>query len=213
MKCPVCNLNNNQHFFEDKFRSYNKCSVCDLVFVPAKFYLNEIDEKNIYDKHENNSNDLNYRKFLSKLHNPLSKYLKKHQLGLDFGCGSGPTLSKMLEEDGHKIVLYDKYYYKNEEYLNQQFDFIVSTEVFEHLQSPIVELSRLVDILVIKGYLGIMTKMRDDQLEFKKWYYKNDPTHINFYSNETFKWIENKYPLEIVSLNNDMVIYLKTRAK
>jgi len=35
-----------------------------------------------------------------------------------------------------------------------------------------------------------MTDMYDSKIDFSRWYYKNDPTHVFFYSSETFQWIQ-----------------------
>ena len=48
--------------------------------------------------------------------------------GLDFGCGPGPCLSVMLEEQGHSLQLYDLYYANNRLLVNTEYDFITATE-------------------------------------------------------------------------------------
>lgn len=35
-----------------------------------------------------------------------------------------------------------------------------------------------------------MTDLYKSDIDFPKWYYKNDPTHVFFYSDEAFKWIQ-----------------------
>ncbi|MGB2360319.1 MAG: methyltransferase, partial [Porticoccaceae bacterium] len=58
-------------------------------------------EKAIYDQHQNSPDDLQYRRFLSRLTEPLLERLGPCSRGLDFGCGPGPTLSVMMAEQGH----------------------------------------------------------------------------------------------------------------
>ena len=109
MPCPLCN-GNTAFFFEDERRAYQQCKKCALIFVPAEFHLMRAEEKAQYDLHENNPKDSDYRQFLSRLSDPLIRKLSPNSSGLDFGCGSGPTLSVILEEAGHQVALYDPFY-------------------------------------------------------------------------------------------------------
>ncbi|MCK5520725.1 MAG: hypothetical protein KAI81_06405, partial [Candidatus Marinimicrobia bacterium] len=97
-RCPLCNYSNIEFYFEDKFRHYLHCPVCDLVFVPSEFHLSPEAEKTRYDLHNNNPKDPGYQKFLSRLSNPLLQELSTQQSGLDFGCGPGPALAQMMEK-------------------------------------------------------------------------------------------------------------------
>ncbi len=173
----------------------------------SEHYLSDKDEKEIYNRHENSPDDQRYRDFLSRLFIPLTKKLKPNSAGLDFGSGSGPTLSIMLEEIGHKMSIYDKYYCDKTEVLERDYDFITSTEVIEHLKQPGLEIKRLLEILKPNGYFGIMTKFASDLDHFVSWHYKNDPTHICFYSLKTFKWIAKTYSLTFEVVGSDVIIF------
>lgn len=35
-----------------------------------------------------------------------------------------------------------------------------------------------------------MTNMYSPEIDFNAWYYKNDKTHVFFYSDEAFNWIQ-----------------------
>ncbi len=115
-------------------------------------------EKDHYDQHENDPNDRSYRQFLSRLSTPVNARLKPKSNGLDFGCGPGPTLSKMFVEAGHSMQVYDPYYAPNPSTLKGTYDFITLSEVIEHLQQPRLELMTLWKLLRPNGLLGIMTK-------------------------------------------------------
>jgi hypothetical protein len=39
------------------------------------------------------------------------------------------------------------------------------------------------------GKLYCKTDIYKDEIDFKSWYYKDDPTHVFFYHEEAFKWI------------------------
>ncbi|NIO11952.1 MAG: methyltransferase domain-containing protein, partial [Deltaproteobacteria bacterium] len=92
---------------------------------------------------------------------------------------------------------------------NDHYDFITATEVLEHLHEPGLELARLWAILKPGGHLGIMTRMAEPEMEFSNWYYKNDPTHVCFYSRETFKWLASHWETDVEFPDNDVILFQK----
>jgi len=206
--CPLCQHSEATPFFQEH-RDYFKCSECSLVFVPPQQYLSKNEEKAFYDLHENRSDDPGYRHFLSRMFKPLSQQLKENSFGLDFGSGPGPTLSIMFEEAGHEMEIYDSFYAPDIQVLQQQYDFITATEVIEHLHHPRIELDRLWSCLRPNGLLGIMTKRVLNQEAFQNWHYKNDLTHICFYSLETFQWLANYWNATCSVPEKDVIIFRK----
>ena len=185
-----------------------QCLNCDFVFVPSQYHLSESEEKKRYDTHNNNPDDPRYRQFLSQLTEPLNEIISSDSYGLDFGCGPGPTLSLMMQEKGHQMDLYDKFYAKNQSVFKKSFDFITLTEVLEHLCDPVFELERLASILKPKGILAVMTQTLAQDIDFKSWYYKNDPSHISFYNDKSLTGLASLLELEITQFS-DRVIFFK----
>ena len=208
--CPLCNTNQKLVFLSDAEREYYRCSCCDLIFVPREYHLSEIDQRARYDSHNNDPGDLRYRNFFKQLLVPLLAILPSNSYGLDFGSGPGPTLSLMLEEWGHNVDLYDKFYAQNDAVFQNRYDFITTTEVVEHLPNPLKDLEALVKILQKGGILAIMTEIVSPQLDFTNWYYKNDPSHVCFYSEKTFFYLANLLGLEIVTLSERVIILRKS---
>jgi len=208
--CPLCNTNQKLVFLSDAEREYYRCSCCDLIFVPREYHLSEIDQRARYDSHNNDPGDLRYRNFFKQLLVPLLAILPSNSYGLDFGSGPGPTLSLMLEEWGHNVDLYDKFYAQNDAVFQNRYDFITTTEVVEHLPNPLKDLEALVKILQKGGILAIMTEIVSPQLDFTNWYYKNDPSHVCFYSEKTFVHLANLLGLEIVTLSERVIILRKS---
>jgi len=208
--CLLCNTNQKLVFLSDAEREYYRCSCCDLIFVPREYHLSEIDQRARYDSHNNDPGDLRYRNFFKQLLVPLLAILPSNSYGLDFGSGPGPTLSLMLEECGHNVDLYDKFYAQNDAVFQNRYDFITATEVVEHLPNPLKDLEALVKILQKGGILAIMTEIVSPQLDFTNWYYKNDPSHVCFYSEKTFIYLANLLGLEIVSLSERVIILRKS---
>ena len=209
--CPLCSGSSIEHYAQDKKRDYRRCLACDLVFVDKAQQLSPEEEKAVYQQHENNPEDIGYRRFLSRMFQPMQERIAPGSQGLDFGCGPGPTLSLMFEEAGHKMAVYDPYFADTPDVLNKTYDFITSTEVFEHLSSPETVLEQLLQILKPGGWLGIMTKRVIDQEAFSRWHYKNDPTHITFFSDTTFRWIAETYDLRLYLVDQDVVLLQKDR--
>ena len=207
--CPLCGSAQTAHFHVDERREYHRCSACDLVFVPAAFFVSREEEKGLYDMHENDPQDRAYRQFLSRLFKPMQERIPEHASGLDFGSGPGPTLSLMFEEQGHRVCLYDRFYAPDETVLHEKYDFITATEVAEHLHQPAFELERLWSLLRPAGWLGIMTRRLGPEQHFADWHYKNDPTHVIFFSDLTFLWLAGRWSTTATFFGPDVVLLQK----
>ncbi|MEM7033300.1 MAG: class I SAM-dependent methyltransferase [Chloroflexota bacterium] len=208
--CPLCADINISLFHQDQQREYHRCKACLLVFVLPQYFLSSEAEKAEYDLHQNSPEDHGYRRFLSRLFTPMEQRLSPNSEGLDFGSGPGPTLSVMLEEVGHTVQLYDHFYAQNPDAFTQSYDFITATEVVEHLHQPHQELNRLWACLRAGGYLGIMTKLVRDQAAFATWHYKNDLTHVCFFSHTTFECLAEVWQAMLHFEGADVIIFEKT---
>ena len=207
--CPLCTCSRIRHYYKDRHRSYLQCPCCSLIFVPPEYHLAIPEEKANYDLHENTPDDPGYRRFLSRLTVPLLALLSPGQKGLDFGCGPGPALAAMLQEQGYEVDLYDPFYHDDPAVFNRQYDFICTTEVVEHLRHPGQEFERLFSMLRPGGTLGIMTKLAAGRERFANWHYIRDLPHICFYEQATFAYIAEKYGAELVVIGNDVVLLHK----
>jgi SAM-dependent methyltransferase len=204
----LCQTADGIYFYEDS-RAYFRCPTCLLVFVLPYQFLSPEAEKLVYDQHQNSPDDLAYRRFLGRLFEPTAQQLAPHSSGLDFGSGPGPTLSVMFAEAGHNMRIYDPFYAPEIAPLQQQYDFITSSEVVEHLHQPRQELDRLWSCLKPRGVLGIMTKRVLDANAFSRWHYKNDPTHVSFFSTETFQWLADYWGAAVTFHDKDVVLFTK----
>lgn len=206
--CPLCH-DKKPALYARHQREYYLCGKCSLVFVLPGEHLNEEDEKKRYDLHTNSPDDPGYKKYLSKVLDPLCERVPKGASGLDFGSGPGPTLSKMFEEQGYKMNIYDHFYARDEDVLQQKYDFITSTEVIEHLYDPHSVLQRLWKMLEKDGILALLTQPYPEQKMFEAWYYKNDPTHVCFFSLCTMEWLAEKWEARLEVIGKDLFIFKK----
>lgn len=187
--CPLCHAMEVLDFHADSHRTYLQCPVCRMVFVPANEHLPIEEERFHYEQHENDPADPAYRRFLSRVFIPLVERLPTKAVGLDFGCGPGPTLSVMFAEAGFRVENYDPAFAPRASVWDADYDFITATEVVEHLHRPRFELDRLWNRLKPGGWLAIMTSPLPSPETFASWHYKTEPTHVMFYAEETFHWL------------------------
>lgn len=81
--CPLCK-DISTPFYKDEFY---ECCGCGGIFRPKEKLLDNEKEKQRYESHTNNSDDLGYQNFVSPITNAVLKEYKKEDIGLDFGCG------------------------------------------------------------------------------------------------------------------------------
>lgn len=211
--CPLCDCPDAHPFHSDEMRPYYRCGLCKLVFVPAEHHLSPDEEKKRYDLHENDPDDPDYRDFLMKLADPLARRLQPGARGLDYGCGPGPALPRMMTGMGFPMECYDPFYANNREFLEHTYDFVTCTEVVEHFRRPgedwaiMVNLLRRKDYKRRKGYLAVMTQMLDTCDDFSRWHYRRDDTHICFYARATLKWIAGRYCMRPAFVGTSVVIF------
>lgn len=184
--CPVCLRGQLFLFRELGPQVYLRCPVCEATVMAPESRLQPEAERQVYELHENDPEDPGYRSFLARLADPLMQRLDAGSEGLDFGCGPGPALARMLEEAGFVMRLYDPFFYPDEAALARTYDFITCTEVVEHLHQPARVLEQLDRLLRPGGWLGIMTCFQTDDDRFDHWHYRRDPTHVVFYREATF---------------------------
>ena len=208
MICPICSGTNVFSFQLIGSIEYFRCKTCLGLFTDPETRLSPVEEKERYSLHNNDVDDPDYRKFLSKLYDPLIKKLKKESRGLDYGCGPGPALASMLREAGFSVDIYDPYFFPDESYRDKEYDFITCTEAAEHFYEPQKEFNKLDQVLADKGILGIMTNFYEDTINFEDWYYRKDPTHVVFYTVKTLQCIaeERSWKADIQSKN---VVFFK----
>lgn len=207
--CPLCHAVASLAYHHDARREYRQCRVCALVFVPPAQRLGSEEERAVYDQHQNSPADPGYRRFLGRLFEPLRERLGPGAAGLDFGAGPGPTLSVMFEEAGHPMAIYDPFYAPDASVFARDYDFITATEVVEHLFAPGAELERLASRLRPGGWLGLMTKRVTSQEAFRRWHYILDPTHVCFFSEDTFRWLGEQLRMTVTFSAADVVLLRK----
>ncbi len=209
-KCPLCRSELHTQYFSDKKREFFRCECCGLVSVPKKYYLSGSDEKARYDLHQNHPSNKGYFDFLNDFVKVIRNYISETSLGLDFGSGPTPLLAEIFSSLGYDMSIFDLFYADDKYMLEKKYDFITMVEVLEHMKDPWEDLRTLWGSLRPRGIIGIMTKfLPEDKEKFRGWSYKNDSTHICFYSVETFNWIREKINAELIFPAENIVLMSK----
>lgn len=185
------------------------CSNCDLRSWNQDLLLAPEEEKKRYDLHVNEASDPRYQNFVRPIFDFILGSVPVGSQGLDFGCGRSSALAAMLTQNGYSITLYDPYFFPDSKVLERTYDFVVASEVIEHLSSPGQEFQRLKGLLKSHAPLALMTHIYDDSIDFANWYYRRDPTHVVFYSKKTFDWIHRHFCLTPPLYPHDRVIVFK----
>ncbi|MDX9771329.1 MAG: methyltransferase domain-containing protein [Tenuifilaceae bacterium] len=187
--CPLCK-SPSTYLHTHLVRDYFTCSRCRSAFADPNNHLSYADEESRYLEHNNDVFDVGYRKFVKPVTDTvLNNFLPYHH-GLDFGAGPGPIISQVLKESGYSIEQFDPFFCNRPEVLTRQYDYIACCEVIEHFHNPYKEFVQLKSMLKPGGMLICMTDIFYDDIDFAKWYYKNDPTHVFFYHPISIEFIE-----------------------
>ena len=54
-----------------------------------------------------------------------------------------------------------------------------------------------------------MTLIYDEKIDFEKWYYKDDPTHIFLFQKETFEYIKNKFSYKKLVIEDRLIKFYR----
>lgn len=199
--CQLCNAKSTL-FYKDEFY---KCSCCKAIFRPKEKLLDNEKEKQRYDSHTNDANDLGYQNFVKPITNSILNEFKSADIGLDFGCGKDSPIVKILEENSYKIAKYDIFFYDDKKILEQKYDYIACCEVIEHFYTPKKEFELLKSLLKDSGVLYLMTGIYSDEMDFSKWWYKNDLTHVFIYTKETLYWIKKEFGFKDIKIEKNFI--------
>jgi hypothetical protein len=190
--CPLCG-HESSPFFADERGRYRRCATCALIHMHADDRLSPMAEVLRYLEHDNRRDDARYVAFLRRLGDWVEASTPAGAEGLDYGCGPVPVLGELLTESGRPTFSYDPLFHPNERLLRQRYDFVTCSEVAEHAHSPAALFEQLASLVRAGGKVGVMTRMYGAEAPFAQWWYRRDPTHVSFYSDETMRWIAGRF--------------------
>jgi hypothetical protein len=113
----------------------------------------------------------------------------------------------LFAERGFDMEVYDPYYAPDTGALLKSYPFVTCTEVIEHLHNPYQSLEQLWNLVAPGGLLGVMTSLRPKREDFHLWMYKNDPTHVCFYSTRCLEWLARQWGAGLEYVGRDAMIF------
>ncbi len=208
MNCILCNSKLLEPIHIENPHRFYDCNCCGSIVRSPDTFPDDIQEKERYETHHNDVNDPRYQQFVSPITNAVqADFQPQNSLGLDFGAGTGPVITKVLNDKGYQLNLYDPFFHPETSALEKQYDYIVSCEVIEHFHQPLKEFQLLKKLLKPQGKLYCMTDIYRNHIAFENWYYKNDPTHVIFYTEKSLQWIQIEVGFEKVTIDKRLIVF------
>ena len=183
-KCKICRT--PAVFFYRDSRVFYKCPECWLIFTDDTI------ESSAAEQHYKNQWAESGADFWQQQVTGLLTYVNKYHVPrriLDFGSGSG-AMTEELRRRGFDVTPLEPMFHGvlSEQDYPHKFDVVIAIEVIEHLTDPWKELFELEKVLTNDGIVVFSSFLTDffveqaDAVEhFKKWWYKDDLTHMTFF--------------------------------
>lgn len=208
MRCRLCK-NPTRSFFTEKERVFLCCEGCGAIQLHSSAFLSPQKEKERYLKHHNDVKDPGYQKFVTPITRAILRDYSPAHLGLDFGCGTGPVVTRLLERRNFQIRLFDPFFYWDPKVLKLTYDYIICCEVMEHFHHPKKEFQRLSNLLKPGGRLYCKTSLFSADIDFGHWYYKNDSSHVFFYTAKSLEWIRTAFGFTRLTHHPEFLVFEK----
>ncbi len=192
-------------FYQEK-QKYFQCPECKGIFTAFEDLPSNTSEKERYEMHTTEI-DTGYKRFVSPIVTQVLQDFKEKNSGLDFGAGRSKIVTRLLQEHNYNITSFDPFFENKVELLEQKYDYITSCEVIEHFYDPKKEFALLKSMLKEEGRLYLMTELYNDSIDFASWYYKNDLTHVFFYTKESLEWIQQAYGFKDLEIDKRLIVF------
>jgi SAM-dependent methyltransferase len=210
LNCHICYKSIESFVHEKTNITYYHCKDCEYIFKSPECHQDFIAQKERYNLHENDAEDEGYKSYFKRFLDFTLPLVGQPETALDFGCGRSSLLASLLTKEGVDCDYYDPIYHPDRLNNSKKYELIVSTEVFEHLHQPRVVFESLLSRLEEGGYLALQTQFHPNDVEaFKKWYYHQDPTHIVFFTAQTFRVLCEIYGCEFVGDNGKNMVVIR----
>lgn len=218
--CPLCGASREQQFEEWILRErgedlrYLHCRSCDLIFLDPKLLASPLEERQRYLQHNNSPEAKGYISYLENFAaEAVLPCVRPPQRLLDFGSGPSPVFAALLREKGFTVDIFDPYFAPDLQWKEQQYDGVTAVEVAEHIYQPIEAFSSLAAVILPGGYLILRTLLHySDRERFASWWYRQDASHVTFYSPRSFEVLCSILPFRLVEIKEGRSIILQRKA-
>lgn len=203
--CPLCGssmADSGEEWLRLEAACYYHCTQCDLVFLEPQQRPDAERERSRYLEHHNSPDDPRYCAYLwGFAEEALRPYVKPPARVLDFGSGPEPVYAEVLQDMGYTVDIFDPLFAPEMGWEGRRYAAVTAVEVAEHLFEPLFEFRRLLGVLQPGGYLVLRTLLHYcDRERFRGWWYRQDPTHVCFYSARSFQVLADLLGMELVEI-------------
>lgn len=228
--CPVCGKVRYRILYIQKFSGHfnhkiANCLKCGFVFVvniPSKTYYEQYyKEESKYEgirQHESHE-----KSTVKEILTFFSKYIKKNSSILDIGCATGSLLSKIKQKGYKNIFGIDpapkckqiaKKNYQIDikttdlDHFNskKKYDFIILSQVLEHLTDIRKSINRINFLLKDTGYVFIgVPDAGSFYTDFKEPFGEFSTEHINFFSKSSLYRLMENYTCHLMKTSNSAI--------
>lgn len=218
MNCLICNSSKTEPLFvtespENKNNllssKYFYCSHCNFRYLNPKLRLSVAEEKQRYHFHENDKENPAYQKFVGPLFEKVLDLIPIGSRGLDFGSGKSSAMAHLLTQAGYTIDLYDPCFFPDTLENKPNYSFVYASEVIEHLHNPVLEFRLVHSVLKPKGIFAVMTHFFEPGMDFDSWYYRKDPTHVCFFSEQSLNAIARESGFAVLEVQGRVAVLVR----
>ena len=212
VKCRVCKIP-SEEFYKDT-RTFYKCPVCYLIFTEEM--ADEKGSEEHYKKQWTEGNPDFWKQQVDVFMGVAERFITPAKI-LDFGSGSG-AITEELRSRGYDVTPLEpmEHGYLRDQNYPYLFNLIVGLEVIEHIPNLWDELRELNDVLQPGGVMIFSTAMTDKFIEhpqavevFKGWWYKDDQTHVSFFSTDSVAMMAHKMGYESYVVGDQLFVLKK----
>lgn len=197
--CVFC-LGHDLENFVIGGKGYRHCGDCGGLFLVRDFLPSADDERKRYELHHNSASDSGFRTYLETFIDPVLVNVS-HYAGdepvrtvFDYGSGPEPVLVEILRDRGFDVRGWDPFFAPETLPFEGGADLVICHEVAEHFFEPRRDFTLMAKAVKPGGYLAVGTmllpsggaEVRDF---FKTWWYRQDSTHISFYTELALKTV------------------------
>jgi pseudouridine kinase len=172
-------------------------------------------ERARYTLHDNSLKNVGYKRYLEDFLASVVGYPEILNAGFcdswrffDYGSGPEPALVSLMRERGFEARGWDPFFAPEEKCYPGGADIVTCLEVAEHFIDPEKDFASLASCVSPGGFLALGTHLLDDlprqesspdaetYAAFSSWWYRQDPTHVSFYTKKSLVLIAHKLGLE-----------------
>ncbi len=148
-------------------------------------------ERGRYLKHNNSLADRGYRAYLEAFLDGILNFegLERDSIQrvFDYGSGPSPALVALLGLRGFDARGWDPYFDPHGEGFEGGADLVTCLEVAEHFRNPVEGFRGLSGAARPGGTIAVATHLlssdrEETERDFPAWWYRQDPTHVTFYT-------------------------------